>query len=265
MHPELFTFQLPDFLTRFLNTQEVTIYTYAFCIVLGTLIASLYTKWRAKKEMNIAELPNTFFYLIFIAGFVGGKLFYYLEKPIYFIKNPHLLLDNFSGGFVFYGSFITIIPIVISYLKKHKIAVLPMLDILAITTLIVHSIGRIGCFNAGCCYGAPTNNSFGIIFPTSNNIAVHPTQLYEAVTLISLLLILLTIKKRQQFNGQIFLLYVSFYAISRAVLELFRGDNRGYIIENILSHSQFIALLILISAAVFYIKLKTKNLLTLKN
>ncbi|UMB60360.1 prolipoprotein diacylglyceryl transferase [Lutibacter sp. A80] len=265
MYPQLFTFHLPEFLSNFLNIQEVTIYTYAFCIASGTLVAALYTKWRAKKEMNIANLPNSFFYLIFIAGFIGGKLFYYLEKPLYFLNNPHLMLNNFSGGFVFYGSFVTIIPFVIWYLKKHKISILPMLDILAITTLIVHSIGRIGCFNAGCCYGAPTNNSFGMVFPTTHNTTVHPTQLYEAITLIILIIILLIIKKRQQFSGQIFLFYLVFYAISRAILELFRGDNRGYIFENILSHSQFIALLILITASVLYIKLKTKNKINLNN
>lgn len=258
MHPELFSFHFP------FNTQEITVYTYAFCIVLGTLIASLYTKYTAKKDLGINKLPNSFFYIIFIAGFIGGKLFYYLEKPFFFWNNPNLLLDNFSGGFVFYGSFITIVPIVIWYLKKQKIAVLPMLDILGITTLIVHAIGRIGCFNAGCCYGSPTNSSFGIVFPTTNNIAVHPTQLYEASALILLAVALLIIKKHQQFNGQIFLLYISFYAISRSVLELFRGDNRGYIIENWVSHSQFIAILILITALTFYLKLKTINKLILK-
>ncbi|AMC10776.1 hypothetical protein Lupro_05765 [Lutibacter profundi] len=259
MHPELFNFYLPFY------THNVTVYTYAFCIVIGTLLASLYTKWRAKKDLNIINLPNTFFYIIFIAGFIGGKLFFYLERPVHFWSNPKLMLDNFSGGFVFYGSFITTIPIVIWYLKKRKISVLPMLDILAITTIIVHSIGRIGCFNAGCCYGSPTNSLFGIVFPTSNNVAVHPTQLYEATTLILLAILLLYIKKHQQFKGQLFLLYIGMYAISRAILELFRGDKRGFIIEEILSHSQFIALLILLTSLFFYKKLKTKNKLILNN
>ena len=259
MHPELFNFSLPFY------THNVTVYTYAFCIVIGTLLASLYTKWRAKKELEIIQLPNTFFYIIFIAGFIGGKLFFYFERPLHFWNNPKLILDNFSGGFVFYGSFITTIPIVIWYLKKRKISVLPMLDILAITTIIVHSIGRIGCFNAGCCYGSPTNSLFGVVFPTSNNVAVHPTQLYEATTLILLAIVLLYIKKHQQFKGQLFLLYIGMYAISRAILELFRGDKRGFIIEEILSHSQFIALLILLTSLFFYKKLKTKNKLILNN
>ncbi|NOR29435.1 MAG: prolipoprotein diacylglyceryl transferase [Lutibacter sp.] len=258
MYPQLFHFEFP------FSSQQVTIYTYAFCIVLGTLIASLYTKWRTKNELGTITLSNNFFYLIFIAGFVGGKLFYYLEKPLFFWNNPHLMLNNFSGGFVFYGSFVTIIPIVILYLKKYKIPILPMLDILAITTIIAHSIGRIGCFNAGCCYGKPTNSIFGLIFPTTNNIAVHPTQLYEASALILLAIVLLFIKKHQQFKGQLFLLYIGMYAIARPILELFRGDNRGYIIDNYVSHSQFIAILILITASFFYLKLKTKNKLILK-
>lgn len=255
MYPELANFHI--------GNQQITIYTYAFCIVLGTLTGTLYTKWSAKKELGIKNLSNNFFYIIFIAGFIGGKLFFYLERPLHFWNNPHLMLDNFSGGFVFYGSFVTIVPIVIWYLKSHKISVLPMLDILAITTIIAHSLGRIGCYNAGCCYGSETTSFFGVTFPNSN-LTVHPTQLYEASILIGIALIILAIKKRKQFNGQLFILYVAMYAVSRTIMELFRGDNRGYIIENWLSHSQFIALLILITASFFYIKLKTRNKLILK-
>jgi phosphatidylglycerol---prolipoprotein diacylglyceryl transferase len=265
MHQELFNFQLPDFLAHLFNLKQVTIYTYAFCITFGCLITTIYTKRAARKELGIEYLSNTFFYLIFIAGFVGGKLFFYLEKPLFYINNPSLLLDNFSGGFVFYGSFVTIIPVIIWYLKQHKIPVLPMLDILAITTLIVHSFGRLGCFLGGCCYGLPTNSWFGLVFPTSNKVKVHPTQLYELYVLLTLLIILLIIKKHKRFNGQIFLLYLGLYAICRSILELFRGDARGYLINNILSHSQFIALLIFITALFIYNKLKTQNKLILNS
>lgn len=262
MHSELFHFSFPDFLSNLFHVKQVTVYTYAFCIALGSLAAALFTKLCAKKDLGI-ELSNSFFYMIFIAGFVGGKLFYYLEKPVFYWNNPTLLLDNFSGGFVFYGSFVTCIPTVIWYLNKKKIAILPMLDILAITTLIAHCLGRIGCFFAGCCYGLPTNSVFGIVFPTSNNIAVHPTQLYEAFILLYLMVFLLIMKKYRKFEGQIFILYITLYAISRAILELFRGDKRGYIIDGLLSHSQFIALLLLLTSTFFYQKLN-KNKLTLK-
>ena len=248
MHPELF------------HIGKITIYTYAFLIALGTLVAALYTKWRAKRELGIMELSNNFFYLIFIAGFVGGKLFYYLERPKYFFSNPKLMLHNFSGGFVFYGSFITIIPILIWYLKKHKIPVLPMLDILAITTLIVHAIGRLGCFFGGCCYGKPTDAFTGVAFPKTNGTPVHPTQLYEITALLIIMGILLYIKKKQQFKGQLFILYLILYAIARNILELFRGDKRGYIIDGVLSHSQFIGIIIILIAIILYFKIKNKQI-----
>ncbi len=248
MHQELF------------HIGGVTIYTYAFLIALGTLVASLYTKWSVKKELGITKLSNNFFYLVFIAGFVGGKLFFYLERPSYFLANPELMLHNFSGGFVFYGSFITIVPFVIWYLKKYKIPVLPMLDILAITTLIVHSIGRLGCFFGGCCYGKPTTAITGIAFPRTNGVHVHPTQLYEITALLIIMATLLYIKKKQQFKGQLFLFYIIFYAIARNFLELFRGDKRGFVIDGILSHSQFIGIILILITLFIYQKIKINYL-----
>ena len=249
MHPELF------------HIGKITIYTYAFLIVLGTLVASIYTKWRAKKELGITALSNNFFYLVFIAGFVGGKVFFYLQDPVYYFKYPKLMLHNFSGGFVFYGSFIFIIPVVLWYLKKHKIPVLPMLDILAITTLIVHSIGRLGCFFGGCCYGKPTNSFVGMVFPTTNGTHVHPSQLYEITALLIIMGIILFLKKKQQFKGQLFLTYVILYAIARSFLELFRGDKRGFIIDKYLSHSQFIGIILILITLFIYRKIKTKQII----
>lgn len=264
MYPELYNLQLPDVLVNIFNIKEVTIYTYAFLIALGTLIAGLYTKWSARKDLGITSLSNTFFYFIFIAGFVGGKLFYYLQDPLYYIQNPSLMLDNFSGGFVFYGSFVCIIPFIIWYLKRHKIPVLPMLDIFAVTTTIVHAIGRLGCFAAGCCYGSHTDNHFGVVFPTTHGASVHPTQLYESSMLILIMSLLLVIKNRKQFQGQVFLIYLMLYAFGRGVLEFFRGDDRGFVIENILSHSQFIALCLIAIAMYFYYKFyKQLNINTL--
>jgi len=248
MHPELFHFDLFGF--------HQTIYTYALLIVLGTITASLYTKWRAKKELGIVDLSNNLFHLVFLAGFVGGKLFFYLERPAYYFNNPKLMLENFSGGFVFYGSFLFIFPVLIWYLRKHKIPILPMLDILAITTLIVHGIGRLGCFFGGCCYGKPTDSFVGLAFPRTHGVKVHPSQLYEITALLIIAIILLYIKRKQQFKGQLFVLYVILYALIRGFLELFRGDKRGFIIDGFLSHSQFIALILVSIASLYYYRLQ---------
>jgi len=254
MYPELFNFSLPEFLANLFGVQKVTLYTYATLIVLGTVIATKYTRFSAKRDIGVTNLSNTFFYLIFIAGFVGGKLFYYLQDPMSYVHDPSLLTNNFSGGFVFYGSFVTIIPFIIWYLKRHDIPVLPMLDIFAITTTIIHAIGRFGCFCAGCCYGSQTDSSLGIVFPSTNNITVHPTQLYEVSVLLLIMLSLFTIKKHKKFNGQVFLIYLMLYAVARGVLELFRGDDRGFVVPDVLSHSQFIGLCLILISTYFYYK-----------
>lgn len=259
MYKELFHIPLPYFLSNLLGKDAITLYSYAVCIVIGALLATVYTKWCAKKELSITTLPNSFFYAIFIMGFLGGKLFYYLERPLYFVSNPNLILDSFSGGFVFYGSFVTIIPFIIWYLRKRKIPVLPMLDILAIATLITQILGRIGCFLGGCCYGIPTDTFLGIVFPNSNGIGVHPTQLYEVFLLLVILLFTLYIKQKKQFEGEAFLTYVILYAFCRFFLELLRGDKRGYIIDGFLSHSQGIAILVITIAVVYYKKLLIQN------
>ena len=82
MFPKLFEFN------------NITIYTYAFCVVIGTLIASYYTREQTKKELNV-NLPNSFFYIVFALGFIGGKLFLFFEKPLYYIQNPQSILNIF--------------------------------------------------------------------------------------------------------------------------------------------------------------------------
>lgn len=253
MYPELFQINFDSFL----ELHNVTIYSYAVCIIIGTVIAARYAKWSAKKDLDLI-LSNNLVYLIFIAGYIGGKLFFYLENPSYYINNPSAILDSFSKGFVFYGSFLAIIPVLIWYLKKHQIAILPILDISAIVITIVHAIGRLGCFGAGCCYGAPTSSSFGVVFPSSHGESVHPTQLYESFILFLIMLFLMIFKRQKQFQGQLFLLYIGLYASSRIILELFRGDTRGYIIDDLVSHSQSIAMGLIIISSLFYYKLNNQ-------
>jgi phosphatidylglycerol:prolipoprotein diacylglycerol transferase len=137
---------------------------------------------------------------------------------------------------------------------------------MAIVTCIVHGFGRIGCFMAGCCYGKPTHSLFGVTFtnPVCQaeplHTALHPTQLYEAVFIFILMTGLIISGSKKKFNGQLFLIYLITYAIGRGVLEIFRGDiQRGFLIENVISNSQVIALGVIVIAVYFYIRLKRKS------
>lgn len=250
MYPELFNINF----NGFLGIGNIIISSYGVCIVLGVVLATLYGKRAAKRELNI-HISNNFIYLLFIAGYVGGKVFLYLEKPFYYINNPSAILDTFSSGFVFYGSFIFVVPTAIWYFKKHNIPALPLLDIAAISVVVIQIIGRVGCFFSGCCYGVPTESSLGVVFPTTPGLHVHPTQLYESSLLAIFLIFLFIFKNHKKFNGQLFLLYLGYYGVSRFFIELFRGDMRGQIIEGLLSHSQGIAIVLITISIITYYKL----------
>ena len=105
---------------------------------------------------------------------------------------------------------------------------------------------------AGCCYGKPTGVPWGVIFTdpaaaanvgTPLGIKLHPTQLYDAgAELIILILLLVTERRGKPFPGRTFWLYMLLYAISRFVVEFYRGDERGALMG--VSTSQFVSIVI---------------------
>jgi phosphatidylglycerol:prolipoprotein diacylglycerol transferase len=241
-----------------------TVYTYGFCIALGAVLGFFYMNRQGKKLFGLTfEQTNNLFLLLLIAGFVGGKFFLIFEDPQRYLTNPS---NFFSGsGFVFYGSLLFCIPTMLFFFKKNNIPTLAMLDVMAVVTCIVHGFGRIGCFMAGCCYGTETHAAWGVVFTNPAcqanplNTPLHPTQVYEGAFIFSLLGLLLFLRKSKSFDGQLFLIYLMVYATGRGIIELFRGDiNRGFLIEGILSNSQFISLLIIGVAIYFHIKLGRK-------
>ncbi|MBV6640265.1 MAG: prolipoprotein diacylglyceryl transferase [Cyclobacteriaceae bacterium] len=248
MHPEL------------ISIGDFTIHTYGFMIMLGAVLGYLYMSTTVKKELGITrDKIQNLAIIVILTAFIGGKFFFYLEKPDYYFNPPSNMFKNFRTGFVFYGSLLFAIPATVWYFRKEKWPLWPMMDRLAITACIIHFCGRLGCFFAGCCYGVPTDSFLGITFTDPNSqaeplhTALHPTQLYEATLIGSILVILYMLKRHGRLEGKLFFVYVILYASGRSIIEIFRGDvRRGYIIEGVLSHSQFISLLLIAFAIGYY-------------
>jgi phosphatidylglycerol---prolipoprotein diacylglyceryl transferase len=153
---------------------------------------------------------------------------------------------------VFYGGLIMAVVVAFWYIAKHRMPFWTTCDVFAPGIALGHVTGRLGCFAAGCCYGKPTNVAWAVIFTnpqaaanvgTPLGIPLHPTQLYEAgAELLILVLLLATEKKGRYFAGRTFWLYMLLYAISRFVIEIYRGDPRGELFG--LSTSQFISVVL---------------------
>ena len=84
----------------------------------------------------------------------------------------------------------------------------------------------------------------GYAVGTPLGIALHPTQVYEAgAELLILILLLATERRGRYFAGRTFWAYMFLYAVSRFVIEFYRGDDRGFLF-NTLSTSQFISVIL---------------------
>lgn len=240
------------------ETGSVALYSYGLMIAAGIIAGMWYLVVVGRKEVGLSfDQANTLFLLIFLAALFGGKLFLFFEDPSRYMADTSQLLSG--RGFVFYGSFLLAIPTMWWFFKRHNLPVYQMLDIMAVTTCLVHMFGRLGCFLAGCCYGVPTDLWIGIAFTDPVcyaeplNTPLVPTQLFEAFYILAVMLFLLVLKKRRRFYGQMFLSYLFLYGIGRFVLEYFRADEgRGFIIEHYVSHSQFIALGVVAVVALIY-------------
>ena len=79
---------------------------------------------------------------------------------------------------------------------------------------------------------------------TPLGVPLHPTQIYLSLNAFLIFLILQWAYRRKTFDGEVFWLYVLLYAITRGIVEIWRGDLvRGFVIPGVLSTSQFIGLL----------------------
>ena len=84
------------------------------------------------------------------------------------------------------------------------------------------AVGRIGCFQGGCCYGLETVLPWGVDF--GDGLLRHPTQLYEAGFHGLAAIGLLWMNRRGVLTSQHFKIYLGGYAAYRFVTEWLRPE-----------------------------------------
>lgn len=228
----------------------IKIFTYGLLVATGFFVAILFAANLAKKEgLDPQKVIDLCFYIL-IASLLGARFLYVVVEYKYFLAHPLEVFKFWKGGLVYYGGLIFAVIVAIIYMKKKAMPVWQIADILAPSVAIGQAIGRWGCFFAGCCYGVKTDVPWAIVFTDPNSLAprgipLHPTQIYLSLNALVIFSILLWLRKRKTFDGQIIWTYGVLYSIGRFIIEYFRGDDRGYAVESLLSTSQFIGLFIL--------------------
>jgi len=204
----------------------LSVYSYGLMVALGFAVAILLSRLEAPRFNIDKDKLIDFGIVILVGGLMGARLFFVVMNFKYYIANPIQILNLTKGGLVWYGGFLTGILVGVVFVKKNGINFWDGADLLAPFIALAQSIGRIGCFLNGCCWGiiAPRDYKLGVIFP-HESVLRHPTQIYESVILLILFLILRKWQKLRHFKGEIFIAYTMLYSLSRFMLEFFRADN----------------------------------------
>ena len=231
------------------------VYSYGFMIGIGIIVAVMILNFNMKKR-NYDE--NKVFNMIIgtvLSGILGGKLLFIITNLNDFIKNPTAIIPNFGYGFVVYGAIIGGMISIILYSKKNKWNTLEIFDFVVPCLAIAQGFGRIGCFLAGCCYGAETSSFLFVVFPENSlaipHVHLHPTQIYSSIFDFTLGIFLIIYSRKKKDSGKTFSLYLICYSIGRFIIEFLRNDVRGNI--GMLSTSQFISIFTLILGVYIWI------------
>lgn len=268
-----------------LNTAEVTADPPGFLLsgtgnfIGGIAIAALFVwlLWREKEKHRLKE-PKEETEVVHPAqhggnitltaalwGFIGAKLFHWLESPRDFMD---LLatgnIRDIISGLTMYGGLIVAGIMVVRYFKKNGMAILPSMDAAAPGLMLAYAIGRVGCQVAGdgdwgiantapkpgwipqwlWSYDYP-NNVNGVLGPhrggyvgeqmTSGTIfpgygthlvpGVFPTPLYEVIMCLLLFAVLWWLRKRIGLPGVLFCIYLIMNGVERFFIEKIRVNN----------------------------------------
>lgn len=224
----------------YIKTTFGNIPTFALFVMLGILSMIFLIFCCLRKNPNHIDEENFILSKIVFSGLAG-----YFASGIFDACFKINIYGRFKiTGITFYGGLIgaTLALFVVLKITKGKTqySVKEWFDLLTIPFITFHIFGRVGCFFGGCCYGKPTESFLGVAFPDNirqnifhDGAKCYPTQLFEAVALLMILLILL--KNKNKFEN-----YVLLYSIARFIIEFFRGDERGSI-SNIFSPAQVIS------------------------
>lgn len=191
--------------------------SYSLMVGLGIVAGLIYYFIDANRRSARGENVIIIVASALLFGMLGAKLPLLLMNFNYLGVRPDLWFEGKTivGGFL--GGIFGVI--LIKKLLKIK---LKMGNVIAPAAAIGMSIGRIGCFLNGCCFGIPW--SWGVDF--GDGVLRLPTQLFESAFHFIAFLVLIRFRNKVSTPGVMFKYYISAYLVFRFFSEFFRDNER---------------------------------------
>lgn len=221
--------QMPPIDPVFLSIGPLQFRWYGLMYVLAFIATYLLIRSevrRKKLPMTNDDASDLVFYGalgVVLGGRLGYILFYNLG---FYLANPLKLLAVWEGGMSFHGGFLGVGLAFLLYARRKNIPLMQLFDMAALCAPVGLGLGRIGNFINAELYGRPTDLPWGMIFPGSDGLARHPSQLYEAF-LEGLVLFLMVrfASRKSETAGIATWTFIAGYGLFRFFVEFFRQPD----------------------------------------
>ena len=203
------------------------IYWYGIIIACGFVLAAIYMMRRAKTfGITDDDVLDMLLWAVPV-GIVCARAYYCIFYWDLFRDNPVSVLYIWEGGLAIYGGVIGGALTLLIVAKVKKLPAPVLLDVAALGAIIGQFCGRWGNFMNREAHGAVTDSflKMGLQNAAGEVIYYHPTFLYESVWNLIGFIGLHFYVRRRRFDGEIFVLYMTWYGLGRVWIEGLRTDS----------------------------------------
>jgi phosphatidylglycerol:prolipoprotein diacylglycerol transferase len=159
--------------------QGLPIRGYGVMIMLGVIAGTSLAAWQGKRLGLDPDIIVSMVFWMLVPGIIGARAFYVIEYwPEYaraytdpgggFGSLLGGIVNISKGGLVVYGSFFGGVAGLLVFVRRHRLPLLAMGDLLAPGMVLGLAIGRIGCLMNGCCFGAVCDYPWALQFPADS-------------------------------------------------------------------------------------------------
>lgn len=172
----------PQFDPVAVSLGPVQIHWYGVMYIVAFGGAWALATWRARRapgRWSPAQISDLVFYGALgavVGGRLGSVLFYNFGR---FLDDPLWLLRVWEGGMSFHGGLIGVLAAFYAYSRRIGRDYGETLDFIAPLAPFGLGAGRLGNFIGGELWGRPTDAPWGMVFPHVDELARHPSQLYQ--------------------------------------------------------------------------------------
>lgn len=226
--------------------------TYGVFVALGFL-AGLWLAGRlaARQGLDAGKVADLAIYCA-LAGLAGAKLMMFALNADFYGRHPEALFsfETLLSAGVYHGGFLAALGFAWWYVRRQGMPWLPVADALAPAVALGHAIGRLGCFAAGCCWGARCERAWAVTFTSRDaheltgvplGVPLHPTQMYEAGLTALVAWAAWRTAVKPHAPGRVLGVYLALYSGARILVEFFREHDQALPWGGPLTWTQWIA------------------------